>query len=151
MVDDICYRIDTPRVVHEAIKDEVIMIDFESGNYYSLEGSGSLIWDLIVQGASRTTILAHVRAHYDIDGADLEASVDAFLNDLLGENLIFAVDAALPASTVEGWNGAGQSQGRLSWQQPVLQRYTDMRELLLLDPIHEVDETGWPNRPSEVA
>jgi hypothetical protein len=24
--------------------------------------------------------------------------------------------------------------------------YTDMEELLLLDPIHDVDETGWPVR-----
>jgi hypothetical protein len=28
---------------------------------------------------------------------------------------------------------------------PALEKYTDMEELLLLDPIHEVDETGWPN------
>jgi hypothetical protein len=26
----------------------------------------------------------------------------------------------------------------------VLQKYTDMADLLLLDPIHEVDEQGWP-------
>jgi hypothetical protein len=28
----------------------------------------------------------------------------------------------------------------------VLERYTDMQELLLLDPIHDVDESGWPHR-----
>ncbi len=27
---------------------------------------------------------------------------------------------------------------------PALETYTDMQELLLLDPIHDVDETGWP-------
>jgi hypothetical protein len=27
-----------------------------------------------------------------------------------------------------------------------LQKFTDMQELLLLDPIHEVDERGWPHR-----
>jgi hypothetical protein len=26
-----------------------------------------------------------------------------------------------------------------------------MEDLLLLDPIHEVDESGWPNRPSDQA
>ena len=31
--------------------------------------------------------------------------------------------------------------------EPQLSSYTDMQELLLLDPIHEVDESGWPNRP----
>lgn len=27
---------------------------------------------------------------------------------------------------------------------PKLDIYTDMQELLLLDPVHDVDETGWP-------
>jgi hypothetical protein len=31
------------------------------------------------------------------------------------------------------------------FSRPILTKYTDMKELLLLDPIHEVDETGWPN------
>ena len=30
---------------------------------------------------------------------------------------------------------------------PVLEKFTDMAELLLLDPIHEVDDSGWPNKP----
>jgi hypothetical protein len=32
---------------------------------------------------------------------------------------------------------------------PVLERYTDMQELLFLDPIHDVDESGWPHRKVE--
>jgi hypothetical protein len=28
---------------------------------------------------------------------------------------------------------------------PCLQKYTDMEELLLIDPIHEIDEVGWPS------
>jgi hypothetical protein len=28
---------------------------------------------------------------------------------------------------------------------PAFQRFTDMHAFLLVDPIHEVDETGWPN------
>jgi hypothetical protein len=32
-----------------------------------------------------------------------------------------------------------------------LHKYTDMEELLLLDPIHDVDETGWPNKSPERA
>jgi hypothetical protein len=31
------------------------------------------------------------------------------------------------------------------FEAPVLQKYTDMQDLLLLDPIHDTDETGWPN------
>jgi hypothetical protein len=31
-----------------------------------------------------------------------------------------------------------------SWSSPVLSIYDDMQDLLLLDPIHDVDESGWP-------
>ena len=28
---------------------------------------------------------------------------------------------------------------------PTLEKYTDMQDLVLLDPVHEVDERGWPH------
>ena len=32
------------------------------------------------------------------------------------------------------------------FQSPEIQKFTDMEDLLLIDPIHEVDEeAGWPN------
>jgi hypothetical protein len=34
------------------------------------------------------------------------------------------------------------------FQSPVLHKYTDMAGLLLLDPIHDVLETGWPQTDS---
>jgi hypothetical protein len=30
--------------------------------------------------------------------------------------------------------------------EPALNKYTDMQELLLLDPVHEVSEAGWPSK-----
>ena len=27
---------------------------------------------------------------------------------------------------------------------PALTRYTDVKDLLVLDPVHDVDEMGWP-------
>ncbi len=33
---------------------------------------------------------------------------------------------------------------------PSLEKYTDMEALLLLDPIHEVGQTGWPASPQRV-
>ena len=30
------------------------------------------------------------------------------------------------------------------YSKPILQKYTNMADLLLLNPIHEVDEQGWP-------
>lgn len=32
---------------------------------------------------------------------------------------------------------------------PAYDRYTDMEDLLLLDPVHDVGVTGWPDSPDE--
>jgi hypothetical protein len=31
---------------------------------------------------------------------------------------------------------------------PALEKFTDMQDLILLDPVHEVDERGWPHAPA---
>lgn len=35
---------------------------------------------------------------------------------------------------------------RAPYARLALTKYTDMQELLLLDPVHEVDDEGWPSR-----
>jgi hypothetical protein len=57
------------------------------------------------------------------------------------------------SGAVEGVAGADvpgdDVQGELPFVAPVLDKYTDMQELLLLDPIHEVDASGWPKLPDD--
>jgi len=33
---------------------------------------------------------------------------------------------------------------------PIVEKYTDMQDLLMLDPIHDIDETGWPNKAPQL-
>ncbi len=49
----------------------------------------------------------------------------------------------LAALVVEGLAVGPDSLSRLS-DREVFVKYTDMEELLLADPIHEVDDRGWP-------
>jgi hypothetical protein len=56
--------------------------------------------------------------------------------------LVPADESAAPVLTPHPENGAAAQP----YQEPKLGKYTDMQELLLLDPVHEVDEAGWPNK-----
>lgn len=62
-----------------------------------------------------------------------------FLGDLAAENLISAAEGSAPLLAPSDDDGAAE------FPAPRLERYTDMQDLLLLDPIHDVDERGWPN------
>lgn len=140
------FRINTPQIAHEAIDEEVIIVDFESGNYFSLEGAGALIWTALAAGVDFGAILQQVEARYDCSGADVAAMMASFLAELLDQGLVTperGVGDAIPRPKLNGVSASS----RPPFSTPVLHRYTDMQELLLLDPIHDVDETGWPNLP----
>ena len=132
------YRINSPNVVLEVFEDEVVLVNLEIGAYYSAEGAGGRIVSLLHEGASSDDLMRAMRAEFEGSGAAIEASVDAFLLRLKDEGL--AVKAAVPSATAPR---AAPSTTR-PFQEPDLQKYTDLRDLLLLDPIHDVDQTGWP-------
>jgi hypothetical protein len=136
---DKSYRVCAPAVVSEVIDGEAIIMDLRSGNYFSADGSGALVWQAIAEGCGREAILAWAADAFDAEPARLTADIDAFIAQLTQHGLVEVEDAAAssptPASLVRG-----------AYRTPVLSIYTDMQDLLLLDPIHDVDEAGWPTR-----
>jgi hypothetical protein len=149
LVGDLLYRENTPTVASELIDGEVVIINFETGSYYSLAGAGADLWQLVVQGNSLEGIVAVLAAAYDAGHLEMRSAVEALLVELTSEGLA----VALPGTDSDDGNGAGSrsrsrsaDRPRAPFQAPRLRKYTDMQDLLLLDPIHEVDESGWPQR-----
>ncbi len=140
------FRVNSPTVVSETVDGEVVMIHLDSGNYYSLRSTGAVIWDAIERGVSLGAITSALDATSH-NGADVGAQVGSFVEQLRAEELIVPADvsrsAAITADTIERPADA--------FELPVLEKYTDMQHLILLDPVHEVDEDeGWP-RPRDDA
>ena len=139
------YKVNTPDVIYENVDNEVLIIEFNTGNYYSTNNSGAEIWELLTAGAPVGEIIQKIWIKYSDGNGDIKTAVDQFFNELLDENLISPVkteqgDAEGHAADI----GISTRSEQLVFEAPVLQKYSDMQELLLLDPIHEVDETGWP-------
>lgn len=137
-----------PSTVHERFGDETVILNLDSGSYFSAQGTGSEIWKLVSDGASEAAILQHMRAEYAGNGDEIARATAKFLDQLVAESLVE------PDNVVDG-NGkqapatAGAPSKSKAFSSPLLQKYTDMEEMLLLDPIHEVDEHGWPSaRPA---
>ena len=138
------FRVNSPTVVSETVDREVVMIHLDTGNYYSLRNTGALIWDALERGATVESISSALGATAH-NGSDVGAVVGSFVDELMTEELIVPADnpASSSSSTIE------LSPDR--FEPPVLEKYTDMQHLILLDPVHEVDEgEGWP-RPRDDA
>jgi hypothetical protein len=139
------YKINSPGVVSETFEDEVVVINLESGNYYSFNKTGAAVWGLIGEGYNVQTIIDTIKNSYSDDSENIETDIISFLNDLLSNEILVKTDNHPPLKNQKPNPDEGIEQSK-SFEPPLLQKYTDMQELLLLDPIHEVDETGWPSQ-----
>lgn len=133
-------RVNAPQVIHETIDDEVIIINLATGNYYSVKGSGADVWDVIQQSPGLTAheVVAVVAGRFGKAATEVDEHVTSFLGDLRTEGLL--AEDAEPATV----SAASAATGSGEFEQPVLEKFSDMQDLVLLDPVHEVDATGWP-------
>ncbi|HZT52759.1 MAG TPA: PqqD family protein [Gaiellaceae bacterium] len=145
-------RVNTPHVIHETIDGEVIVINLASGNYYSMRGAGADVWEIVQAqpGTDASGIVAAVSQRFDAPTETVEREVAAFLEELRREELIAATEDGAAAATAV-LDGLPDADGRRPFEPPQLEKYTDLQDLVLLDPVHEVDATGWPHPKPDVA
>lgn len=128
------YKTRSKAIIHELLDLEVILADLDSGNYFSFRGSGITIWQLLIAGHSLPDIESLFQKRYPIDSGE---KIGSFVSQLLEEKLLIQTDQpAQKSGEPIHWPDA--------WEPPVLEKYEEMKNLLMLDPIHEVDEQGWP-------
>lgn len=138
------FRINTPHVINEVIDGEAVVINLATGDYYSLRGSGAFIWSAVEQLADAHEIAeALVAAGMPI--ADAEPAVRRLLGQLAAEGLVVPLE-----DDPRDHPSKGLVPPPAALDLPMLEKFTDMQDLILLDPVHEVDERGWPNEPSKL-
>jgi hypothetical protein len=146
------FRVNTPDVMHESIEGEVIIINLVSGNYYSVRGSGSEIWAHVQreEAVTGSEIVDELGTLFDGSRPDLERAVTEFLEELRGEGLVAEVETSAEMSPTRQ---APSDNGRphRPFEPPALEKYTDMQDLVLIDPVHQVDDTGWPHKRPDAA
>jgi len=148
MNDTKVYRINSPQVISENIDGEVVIANLQTGIYYSIERVGADVWPWFENGISEEDLVKTAVAHYSGDRSDIEAGMNAFVQKLLTERLITEATPSVQSHGPEAVFSAN-GNGKRPFEKPVLESYSDMQDLLLLDPIHDVDEAGWPTKPKQ--
>ena len=135
----------TPKIVWECFDDELVVINLDSGKYYSLNGSAAAIWTAMEAGRTPAETVAWI-----LDGdrtPEAGHQILEFWKTLVDESLIAEAPPCDGARTAIP-EAPSPAQ---PWTPPSLSAYSDMADLFTLDPIHDVDEAGWPSRPPEAA
>lgn len=138
------FRINAPDVINEVIEGEAIILHLGTGRYYSARGCGADVWRWLSGSAGSDDITAALTATYDASAEDIAEAVDNFVEYLLQEGLL--VEASTSGTSDAAALTAEESTVKTPFEPPALESFSDLEDLLLLDPVHEVStEQGWPH------
>jgi hypothetical protein len=127
-----CFTIRTDAISADAIDGEVIIVNLKNGVYYSLTALGAEIWGQLRDCVSPGQIVDRLLARYAEDRTKICEWVLRFMTELEAEALIVrapAGQAAAPRTAQELPRGVS-AMGIV--QAPVLMKYTDLRQIVLL-------------------
>jgi hypothetical protein len=145
-VGDTAYSINAPDVIAETIDGETILVNLTTGSYYSLEGSGPEVWSRLVAGLPPRAVSEECALIFEAAPGEIEAAVAGLVDDLRAEQILVessSVPRELPPPTTA-------PAKREQFVAPTLKKFTDMQDIILLDPVHEVDARGWPHQAEDV-
>lgn len=140
------FQVNSPNIVSETIDGEVVIVNLLTGDYYSLLNAATTIWNNIEQGMNRDHIVAELENIYESSSINIGDAVNDFLEKLQAEKLIVANREEQTSPQSPKSSASSNSLEKQEFVHPKFEKFTDMEDLLLLDPIHEVDEArGWPH------
>jgi hypothetical protein len=137
---DACYRINSPTVIYERFDEELVAINLDKGTYHSMAGSAGDAFELLSEEATLGEIAGALAEKYAATTGEIGTALAPFLEQLETEQLI--VPVAIPKR--QGPLRVAGNKTGVQFAAPSLQAFNDLEGLLLLDPIHEVGDEGWP-------
>lgn len=117
-------------IAADVVDGEAVIINLNSGMYYSFDNVGALIWSLVEQGRPLADIADSIVRIHEVGDEQARQDLQTIAARLLEEELV-SVDSGTTAPT--GDLPAGGAD-RLPYVTPTLTKFDDMAELFALDP-----------------
>lgn len=78
--------------ITSTVDNELVMMSLEKGTYYGLDAIGSQIWENIAAPITIDALCQKLIDAFEVDPAQCQADVLAFLNELHQEGMVHAVN-----------------------------------------------------------
>ena len=142
------FAIRRPEVVSEVFDAETVVVDLVAGRYYAFNATATAIWSRLALRPTLDEVAAALTPAFG--GAELaRAEVAPFLDRLVEAGLVLRTDGAPEETTAAAAVPPALAAGPLPPAD--FEVFTDLEDLLVLDPIHDLDESGWPSPPVRAA
>lgn len=136
------YRVNSPQVISETVGGETIIVNLTRGHYFSLQGTAVDVWQALERGEAPETIVVELEQRYEAGDGEIGAAVNKLIEDFLAAELVVADGDGAPTAAAPLAEAAAE---RVPFVTPSFSAFTDMQDIILLDPVHEVDTRGWPH------
>lgn len=137
------FLLDEHKVSSEDFDGEMVAVNFSTGKYYGMKGSAHDIWRMLSFPVSVDEVISGICQIYGTEKAEIQDAVAKFFEVLRAEDIL---TQAADRDT-NGQMRAVSDPAVGTYEAPELEIYTDLQELIMLDPVHEADpEQGWPQR-----
>ena len=133
------YAVNLPRMFYDVTDNHAIIIDSETGNYYYLNILASKVFWYLVRGATPGGLSESL---LKVPGCpeDIQKRIEDFCAQMVEEKVLNAAEWEQfdgEFDTGEFWFAEGAEFK--------VEKHADMADLIVADPVHDVDEEfGWP-------
>ena len=126
-------------IVCDIFGDEVVLVNLETGVYYSLMYSASQVWTRVQNQYTIAEIVSDFEQLYNNSSEEISPAITAFVDNLLKLKLVKTSNLTerILVDTKIG-------KIKTAFEEPLIETFSDLQDILLLDPVHDVDQKGWP-------
>ena len=135
------YKFNETEMFYDVADGLGIVINYSTGIYYSLNSAGTAVFDQLIAGADPKALAEKLSK---ISGCpkDIADILDKFAESLVEKGVLLCDDA--PYAAAADFNADAFKEGF----EPVADEFHDVQDLILADPIHDVDPNfGWSDSP----
>ena len=133
------YRLNEEKVFYDIAEGQAVVINFITGVYYGFSSLGSEVLDRLVNGYSPASILKTLQS---CEGCpeDMDKQMAVYINGLVDAEIL--VEA--PGEGAED-SGLLPDTALEDGFTLVLDEHSEVKDILMADPVHDVDvDMGWP-------
>ena len=132
------YQLNEEKMFFDMADGQAVVINFVSGMYYGTTALGSVILERLVKGCAPREIAGAVKA---LPGCpeDFDAQLKAFITQLRDKEILLDCETHPGGGAEIGDTALTDGFGL------ALDEFSEVQDLILADPVHDVDvEQGWP-------
>jgi hypothetical protein len=123
----------------ERVNGEVIVISFRSGKYFSLSGSAADVWHLLLIGISEVRLAKLVSTAWSLENLNSD-ELSPFITDCINEGLVEEISL----EEFDSFTEFPADLNRSNWTAPLLMTFGNLKDLIMVDPVHDASLINWP-------